>query len=202
MLRLAAEVGKLITAESGGEEFTPEAFCCGLEAAIRTGWANIATAECELGLSQGHFSAVLHSRQLLDLRLLLVICSHARVEPIDVLRGSLKVDDSEIEPLQVDWKRRRTTKSRRLIEREVPRILASAPDISYGAVVDQLGVAPERLERFFPGLANELRERQEFQARKCRWQRLLAFGRTLRLLKVQLEAEGRAFSHGTVSART
>jgi hypothetical protein len=199
---IASQVGKLIAAESGGEEFIQEAVFCGLEAAIKSGWTNMATAERALGLHRTAFSAIFHFHQRLDFRLLLVICSHIQAEPISVLRGIVKTDNLDVQPLQIDWRSKRQPKNRREIERALPRILASTPDITFSAVADKLGVAGERFTRLFPELAREFRERQELQTRRRRFQRLLAFGRTLRVLKAQLEAEGHAFSHQRVFALT
>jgi hypothetical protein len=109
---VAVEVGKLIAAASGGEQFTLEALLDGVQSAIKTGWRNCAEADRALGIAEGHFRQVLNAKWRLDFRFLIALGSHVDVEPISILRGQLQTASVRIEPIVVDRKGRRIAKRR------------------------------------------------------------------------------------------
>lgn len=195
---VAVEVGKLIAAASGGEQFTRDALLHGLHTAIKTGWSNSAEADRALGLSQGHLSHVLRGISLLDFRLLIAISSHVRTQPISVLRGQLQAVSMPIEPIVLERESRRAAKSKADIEKLLPATLAETPDITLTALAGKLGVAPGKLDQFFPELGFGLRERRLFLVQRRRWLRLLRIGRNLRALKAQFEHEGLAFNRSNL----
>lgn len=199
----AVEVGKLIAAESGGEEFTTEVLCRGLDAAIELGWeGNLTAAERALRLNAGYFSSILHSWQLMDVRVLFALCSHVRLEPISVLRGRPMPSAMTMEPLKHKLSRPRKAKTKSELERDLTNSLTSNPDISFYALAKELGTPYVRLKSLFPELAVELLKRRERWVRKRKWRRLLSIGRALLVVKRQLAAEGRAFNIRNVHART
>ena len=110
--------------------------------------------------------------------------------------------DITIKPLRFEWNNYRKSKTKNELERGLTDVLATTPDISCYALAKKLGVTVHRLESLFPELAVELHRRTETQVKKRRWRRLLALGRTLRILRRELTAEGRVFNVYNVHART
>jgi hypothetical protein len=199
----AVEVGKLIAAESGGEKFTVEALCEGLNAAIKLGWeGNLSATERTLRLNAGYLSAVLHSWQLIDVKVLFALCSHVRLEPISVLRGWPMPISATVQPLQVNLSRPRKSRSKCELEFDLKNVLASNPDISFLALSHELGAADQRLKKIFPELATDMHKDRELLVKKRRWRRLLRIGRKLLVIKRQLAAEGLPFNTSRVHART
>lgn len=191
---VAVEVGKLIAAASGGEQFTLEALLDGVQSAIKTGWRNCAEADRALGIAEGHFRQVLNAKWRLDFRFLIALGSHVDVEPISILRGQLQTASVRIEPIVVDRKGRRIAKRRVDIERLLLVILDESPDISFTALAEKLGVSRKKLIHLFPELVCDLRERRLAQVRRQKWLWLLRIGRNLRVLKAQLEQEKLVFN--------
>jgi hypothetical protein len=196
------QIGKLVAADSGGEEFTRGAFFCGLKAAIEIGWPSEAAAERALGLPSSTFASIWRCRTRIDFRVLLKLCSYIRAQPLSILRGIVIVENADIQPLEIVVPRKRAPKSREEIEQAMTSIRATTPDIPFSALSNTLGVSRTRFTRLFPDLAREMQEQQKRQIKKRRFRRLLAFGRTLRHLKAQVDAEGHIFSKTRVGRAT
>jgi hypothetical protein len=199
---VALEVGKIVAASSGGEQFCRETLFKGLFSALESNWPSWAAAERDMGLRAGRLSNVLTSEHPLDLKLLIGLCSHISVEPISVLRGNPRVVTVAVAPVRIEQRTRRRAKGNAEIEGAISQIIELNPDISIADLASSLGVNGDRLRQTFPKLVLEMREQHRFQIRRRRWRRLVAIGRKLRVLRTQLEAEKLTFNPYNVFNRS
>jgi hypothetical protein len=182
-----------------------------LENVVRSSWGTLVEAERSLGTSPNFFSNVFNLFRPLGFWHYIVICARTGVEPVGVLRGNAQASEAAPESncmayeVHLRMQRgaiRRRVKSDTEVDSMLRAILASSPDIHLDQLVKKIGTSATRLKRLYPDLTREMLERRRNDVRRRKWLYLLAFGRKLRLLKAQLNAEGLVFNRGNIFRRT
>jgi hypothetical protein len=166
---IARKVGELIACATSGEQFASDSVFFGLESVLYAQWKTIANAERAMGLRAGRLSLALERGMRVNLRLLLLVCAHAGVEPISILRGN----PVSCDPLvwgRVDFaKSRQTRRTRSQIEPELREILASNPDISVARLGRTLRVNAAMIDKMFPQEMQDLRVRRIERMQREKW---------------------------------
>ncbi|AMV44627.1 hypothetical protein ATN79_22055 [Paraburkholderia caribensis] len=195
---VADQVGALVTAATQGEVFNPLVMKAALSSIVRSNWGSLSAAGRYLKIEESLFRWKFRPGTLVDLQLLLALCSSSGASILDVLRGSTDVEPTvgQTYAIQPRWSIKRKTKG--VSEEKIERLISSDPSLTLKELAARLDVSDVWFREHFPRQASEMAEKYRVRRSKSGWRRLLAVGRVMREAAIYLEQIGLTFNKDNI----